>query len=203
MFPRASTKRVFDNRPQRTACGQFTWMFLVLCPFVPLDIASATGNARTLCLSYVYYFTAVWPPLDALCMRRAIAWAFPGAASVVGVTGLPSKWSSVARASVSWFLVGMVGSLSTPVVRNMASKKQSMNRTFEPLRIVNTYGAFGSISKVRESCLSKTRYNYQCILAKCFGNTAVGYDGMTVWMELPFRGTEKSTNQKKKKKSSY
>ena len=28
-----------------------------------------------------------------------------------------------------------------------------MNRTFEPLRIVNTYGAFGSISKVREKSL--------------------------------------------------
>lgn len=50
---------------------------------------------------------------------------------------------------MSWFVVGLVGCLSAPVVANMASKKQSMNRAFEPLRIVNTYGAFGSISKVR------------------------------------------------------
>ncbi|CAN0269248.1 unnamed protein product [Laminaria digitata] len=45
----------------------------------------------------------------------------------------------------------------------MASKKQSMNRTFEPLRIVNTYGAFGSISKVRESPISNT-HKYRRVL---------------------------------------
>ena len=104
----------------------------------------------------VKYITAVRPPLYALCLRRAIAWAFPGAANVVVAGGSSGQLSSIARTGVSWFIVGLVGSLSTPVVRNMASKKQSMNRTFEPLRIVNTYGAFGSVSKVRESSLPQT-----------------------------------------------
>ncbi|MEU3788395.1 lipase maturation factor family protein [Streptomyces fructofermentans] len=34
-------------------------------------------------------------------------------------------------------------------VRNMISSRQVMNRSFDPLHLVNTYGAFGSISRVR------------------------------------------------------
>ncbi|MEW2284082.1 lipase maturation factor family protein [Streptomyces sp. NPDC047841] len=35
-----------------------------------------------------------------------------------------------------------------PVV-NMVSRRQVMNRSFDPLHLVNTYGAFGSVSRVR------------------------------------------------------
>lgn len=37
----------------------------------------------------------------------------------------------------------LIGYLSIPVVMNLLSSKQLMNTSFEPLRIVNTYGAFG------------------------------------------------------------
>ena len=33
--------------------------------------------------------------------------------------------------------------LSLPIVVNLASSSQAMNRSFDPFRIVNTYGAFG------------------------------------------------------------
>lgn len=39
--------------------------------------------------------------------------------------------------------------LSIPVVQNLLSDKQSMNQSFDSLRIVNTYGAFGSVGSVR------------------------------------------------------
>ncbi|XP_036316064.1 lipase maturation factor 1 isoform X4 [Pipistrellus kuhlii] len=39
--------------------------------------------------------------------------------------------------------------LSIPVVINLLSPKQVMNTSFNPLRIVNTYGAFGSITRER------------------------------------------------------
>uniref|UniRef100_A0A3Q3KIG3 Lipase maturation factor n=1 Tax=Mastacembelus armatus TaxID=205130 RepID=A0A3Q3KIG3_9TELE len=39
--------------------------------------------------------------------------------------------------------------LILPVVMNLLSSKQMMNTSFDPLRIVNTYGAFGSITKER------------------------------------------------------
>jgi Lipase maturation factor len=42
-----------------------------------------------------------------------------------------------------------VGFLSIPPVINMLSPGQVMNTSFNPLQIVNTYGAFGSITKER------------------------------------------------------
>jgi len=39
--------------------------------------------------------------------------------------------------------------LSIPVVSNLVSDSQSMNRSFQSLRIVNTYGAFGSVGDTR------------------------------------------------------
>jgi len=39
--------------------------------------------------------------------------------------------------------------LSLPIVANLASPNQAMNRSFDPLRLVNTYGAFGSVTKER------------------------------------------------------
>uniref|UniRef100_A0A8C6NEN8 Lipase maturation factor n=1 Tax=Melopsittacus undulatus TaxID=13146 RepID=A0A8C6NEN8_MELUD len=39
--------------------------------------------------------------------------------------------------------------LSIPVVLNLLNSRQVMNTSFNPLRIVNTYGAFGSITKER------------------------------------------------------
>jgi len=39
--------------------------------------------------------------------------------------------------------------LSLPVVANLLSNEQSMNRSFQSLRVVNTYGAFGSVGDTR------------------------------------------------------
>lgn len=41
----------------------------------------------------------------------------------------------------------LIGCLSFPVVMNLLSSKQVMNTSFDPLRIVNTYGAFGRYSQ--------------------------------------------------------
>lgn len=40
----------------------------------------------------------------------------------------------------------LIGCLSAPVVMNLVSSRQVMNTSFDPLRIVNTYGAFGRCS---------------------------------------------------------
>ncbi|MEU6158666.1 lipase maturation factor family protein [Streptomyces sp. NPDC047130] len=39
--------------------------------------------------------------------------------------------------------------LSRNPVRNLLSRRQAMNRSFDPLHLVNTYGAFGSVTRVR------------------------------------------------------
>jgi len=46
-------------------------------------------------------------------------------------------------------LAAAVGVLSINPVRNLISSRQMMNTSFEPLHLVNTYGAFGSITRTR------------------------------------------------------
>ncbi|KPP68270.1 lipase maturation factor 1-like, partial [Scleropages formosus] len=53
------------------------------------------------------------------------------------------------RRVVNVSLAILIGYLSIPVVLNLLSSRQVMNTSFDPLRIVNTYGAFGSITKER------------------------------------------------------
>ncbi len=49
----------------------------------------------------------------------------------------------------AWALVAMVAFLSVNPVLNMVSPSQMMNTSFDPLHLVNTYGAFGSVGKER------------------------------------------------------
>jgi hypothetical protein len=72
---------------------------------------------------------------------------------------LPEGWllgdaSGVAAAPTVWLVV--VGLLtaalvwrSIPPVRNLLSSRQRMNTSHDPLRLVNSYGAFGSVTRVR------------------------------------------------------
>lgn len=53
------------------------------------------------------------------------------------------------RQVVQVSLAVLIAYLSFPVVKNLLSTKQAMNTSFDSLRIVNTYGAFGSITKER------------------------------------------------------
>ncbi|MER6151869.1 lipase maturation factor family protein [Streptomyces hirsutus] len=54
-------------------------------------------------------------------------------------------WYVVVVLAVSALLLA----LSRHPVRNMLSRRQVMNRSFDPLHLVNTYGAFGSVSRIR------------------------------------------------------
>ncbi|XP_022598648.1 lipase maturation factor 1 [Seriola dumerili] len=65
-----------------------------------------------------------------------------------GRTQSPTKGILIRRV-VNISLGVLIGYLSIPVVMNLFSPRQVMNTSFDPLRIVNTYGAFGSITKER------------------------------------------------------
>ncbi|XP_006797045.1 lipase maturation factor 1 isoform X1 [Neolamprologus brichardi] len=67
---------------------------------------------------------------------------------VAGRTPAPTKGMLIRRV-VNISLGILIGCLSIPVVTNLLSSRQVMNTSFDPLRIVNTYGAFGSITKER------------------------------------------------------
>ncbi|CAM9913273.1 unnamed protein product [Lampetra planeri] len=61
----------------------------------------------------------------------------------------PRKLGALVRSCVHVLLALLIAYLSVPVVHNLMSSTQRMNSSFDPLRIVNTYGAFGSITKER------------------------------------------------------
>ncbi|XP_042363732.1 lipase maturation factor 1 [Plectropomus leopardus] len=65
-----------------------------------------------------------------------------------GRTPKPTRGMFIRRV-VNISLGILIGYLSIPVVMNLFSSRQVMNTSFDPLRIVNTYGAFGSITKER------------------------------------------------------
>ncbi|XP_042590855.1 lipase maturation factor 1 [Cyprinus carpio] len=65
-----------------------------------------------------------------------------------GLKPAPSKGMLIRRV-LNVSLGILIAYLSVPVVMNLLSSRQMMNTSFDPLRIVNTYGAFGSVTKER------------------------------------------------------
>jgi hypothetical protein len=69
-----------------------------------------------------------------------------------------SSERAAARAELSrpmrisaWAMTGLVIVLSIKPVENLLSPHQAMNTSFDPLEIVNTYGAFGTIGRERDN----------------------------------------------------
>ncbi|XP_018541042.1 lipase maturation factor 1 isoform X2 [Lates calcarifer] len=75
-----------------------------------------------------------------------------------GRTPKPTKGMLIRRV-VNISLGILIGFLSIPVVMNLISSRQVMNTSFDPLRIVNTYGAFGSITKERTEVIFQGTLN--------------------------------------------
>lgn len=62
------------------------------------------------------------------------------------------------RRVVGWVALVFVGALSVDPVMNLLSFEQRMNTSFDRLHLVNTYGAFGSVNRVRhEVAIEGTR----------------------------------------------
>jgi Lipase maturation factor len=72
-------------------------------------------------------------------------------------------------------LAVVVGLLSVAPTLNMLSPGQVMNTSFNPLQIVNTYGAFGSVTKER----------YEIVIE---GTSDETITASTVWKEYEFKG---------------
>ena len=69
-----------------------------------------------------------------------------------------------------YVLAAVVCALSIAPTLNMLSPRQVMNTSFEPLHLVNTYGAFGSITRTR----------YEIVIE--------GSDDQSTWREYEFKG---------------
>jgi len=72
---------------------------------------------------------------------------------VVRVRQLGRRSPSRARRAVVAALTALVLYLSTTPVMNLLGSRQVMNGSFDPFDLVNTYGAFGSIGRVRHEVI--------------------------------------------------
>jgi len=124
-------------------------------------------------LSFLNWLTIV--PIvacfDDALLRRVLPRPLVARAERAAAEARPSRAHQVAAAA----LVVLVGVLSIDPVRNLLSQHQMMNTSFNRLELVNTYGAFGSVGRLRpeivfegtsdETITAETRwreYEFKC-----------------------------------------
>jgi hypothetical protein len=99
----------------------------------------------------------------------------------VVIPGLPGLLPTLAATTPAWFMIAVLALtlvvvvLSWFPVRNLLSPYQAMNASFDPFRLVNTYGAFGSVSRVRDEVIVE-------------GTTDEAVRPQTQWREYEFKG---------------
>jgi hypothetical protein len=77
--------------------------------------------------------------------------------------------------ATSWAVCAVVAALSVKPVANLFSPHQVMNASFDPLELVNTYGAFGSIGRERANVVFE-------------GTDSAVPDDTALWKPYPYRG---------------
>jgi hypothetical protein len=87
--------------------------------------------------------------------------------------------AAVARPSqgmryTAWAVAGIIALLSLQPVANLISPNQVMNTSFDPLDLVNTYGAFGSVGQMRLNVVFE-------------GTDSATPDDSAAWREYPYR----------------
>jgi hypothetical protein len=82
----------------------------------------------------------------------------------------PAGWQQAAVIALTLLVVA----LSVRPVRNLLGRRQLMNASFDPLRLVNTYGAFGAVTRVRRE-----------VVLEGTDDPTPGPD--TVWREYQFK----------------
>ncbi|BBZ11041.1 lipase maturation factor family protein [Mycobacterium branderi] len=96
-------------------------------------------------------------------------------------TVLPVREHAGWPATPLWFAVLVIVFAAVSVflsywpVRNMISRRQRMNMSFNPFHLINTYGAFGSIGRVRREVVIE-------------GTDEPTITEQTVWKEYEFKG---------------
>jgi hypothetical protein len=144
--------------------------WLLIVPGLPLNWRRAGGIIQLVFqsvlitsgnLSFLNWLTMV-PAI--ICLDDAFLQKFLFTSSkhsaTVAAAAAASQPVSVAREVVSVAFFALILKLSIPVVKNLLSKNQIMNRSFDPLRLVNTYGAFGVVDEEREEFIISSASNY-------------------------------------------
>ncbi|MEU6553790.1 lipase maturation factor family protein [Streptomyces sp. NPDC046915] len=125
-----------------TAANHFTQLVVPVLLFAPQPVSTAAAALMIV--------TQLW-----LVLSGNFAW-LNWITIVVALSAVrfPTRPPSVPAAPL-WYEVVVLAVAALLVVLsyrpavNMVSRSQVMNRSFDPLHLVNTYGAFGSVSRIR------------------------------------------------------
>jgi hypothetical protein len=90
----------------------------------------------------------------------------------------------------AWTVAALVGLLSVLPVTNLVSPSQIMNTSFDPLNLVNTYGAFGSVGRERLNVVFE-------------GTDADTPDARAVWKAYPYQALPVELNRRPRQIAPY
>jgi hypothetical protein len=110
------------------------------------SVLVSSGN-----FSFLNWLTMV--PAIACLDDALLAKLFSPSKQLAAATAATTATTSFGRQVASWAFLVLIAQLSVPVIRNLLSKNQVMNSSFDPLRLVNTYGAFGTVGERREELI--------------------------------------------------
>ncbi len=119
--------------------------------FAPQPYA-AVGGALTVGFQGWLLLTGNFSWLNALTVVQAVATFSDGVLRTLSPVALPAPATTATPLSLqgpALLVTAVVLALSVRPVRNVLSEAQVMNTSFDPLNLVNTYGAFGSITRRR------------------------------------------------------
>ncbi|MFD7094225.1 lipase maturation factor family protein, partial [Streptomyces xanthophaeus] len=130
------------------AANHVTQLLVPVLLFTPQPVASyAAGAIVATQLWLVLSGNFAW--LNWLTITLALS-----AVDFTGLAGPPPAAAS--QGAPVWFVVLVCAVTVLVLVRsrlpvlNMVSRRQVMNRSFDPLHLVNTYGAFGTVGRIRD-----------------------------------------------------
>ncbi len=135
----------FGFRRARHAAG------LLLIAFQLSLIAS--GNLSFLNWLTIVPAIACFDDRAFLALARLVPKGRAAAALSAMTERLELRAPSLAQVRASWVLGVVVAVLSVAPVLNLFSSDQAMNTSFDPLDLVNTYGAFGSVDRERHEVI--------------------------------------------------
>jgi hypothetical protein len=137
----------------------FNWLAELIAPFFVFwpRIARHIAGIIIILLQLVLIVSGNLSFLNWLTIVPALAcfddgfWAkiFPKTLVQKATTAETNAEPSRPMTVTAWVITGIIGLLSIQPTLNMLSPEQIMNTSFDPLNLVNTYGAFGSVGEER------------------------------------------------------
>lgn len=166
-----------------TGFNHFVQLIVVWGLFLPQPVASVC--AILIIISQLYLIVSgnySW--LNWMTLSLGFAGISDSVFSIlISVSVTTSPASLPFALNIAVLILGlMVIYMSIHPVKNMLSAHQKMNYSFNPLHLVNTYGAFGSVTKTR----------YEIVIE---GKINRGNKSAVEWMEYEFKGKPGDTKQ--------